>query len=1354
MIVSLRRGGLLPMFNKLAGLFKKEEKAAGPKATTFGSYDAFGTWIGSTAGQAWMPDPIYLGRVWKKEEVIKQKYWVRDHREMDRGIMYEIRYLPWNSDIAVISPYVNALQGDNMAKYRKACEQWIGLGVHPTIITAYFMEEVDEMPRLILQIPPAWNLKEWILEKEVHTFVQALEVAMQICVAMDFIHQKNMIYRGLRPENIFISEDNRLKLFFPGLPRKVGEITAQEADPVALKKLNYHVRDGDVLTGEVIGFPLYMAPELWTMRGEGSREADIYAFGAILFELMSYSPPFALSKTEKRAPLLAYKMMHLYDTPPDLHTIKSETPRLLVDLVHACLSKEPGKRPRSFREILLILRKSFHEICGREALYYPIPEEMLEPDNINNKAMVLVGEKDEKNEKGKEALGLLKDLMKKYPTHPEGKINLEVLKFEQGEQTKEATILRLQDLITSNVDKKHLGKVIMWAMVQGGEMSHVNSLLDRADPVTKESAWLQNMKGILLQKMESPSQSLTAFEKAIAQESFRWEYLYNLGVAWFRQGKQEEAEAFFEKAAGLSSDPRITVAHSIVFSVKGKTKETEEILLDAFRRMPESFWVTYHLGALMGSMGLRVPGFDSHGTDLERATQYLAEAMKYAPGLKRIRDAYVECARRTDKKVELPSLLFRDPPSKEEREMGTLWKVRCYRTLREHKEQVTSIAVSWNGRYAVSGGSDDMVVLWDPLSGRSLAMLRGHQDMIRAVSISADGSLALSGSKDGTLRLWQVPGGQCLQVLKGHEGEVYGARVSYDGNIGISGGEDRTVRVWDLRSGECRMIMKGHRSRVTAVTISYDAKYALSGSIDRTLRLWDLSTGSCMKTLKGHEGEILSVAMTADGKFAISGGSDGIVRLWDLDQNLCIRVLEGHSKEVFSVDISPDVRFGLSGGFDETVRLWDLGLGECISVLGGHQGSVFAVAMLPDGRFGLSGSRDKTVRMWEWVEEMIPLINSVAPYALASSERAQKEIAAEALYRDLMKKAREALYGKDAKNAYGYLRNAMELPNHAKDPDAFTLIGDCAKAGGTRQALRAVWCSASMEGHNDWVLCAAIDGGNQFGLSGGSDTNLRLWDLSTGECVRTLTGHGREVTAVSISLDGKYALSANRDQSLRLWSPADGQCLQVMKGHTHDVTSAVLSHDAKFAMSGSLDNTVRLWEMASGKCLGVLSGSDAVIYAVAFSADYRVGFSVGADRTLRLWDLVKGSPLKELKGHNSILRCVAASATGGHCLTGGEDGKVCLWDLSKGEVIQTLEGHEGEVTSVSLTGEGRFALSTGGDRTVRLWDLSSGKNLKVLREHKGAVSCASFSPDGSHFISGSYDETVKAWKLDWDWAFD
>jgi WD40 repeat protein/serine/threonine protein kinase len=1342
------------MFNKLAGLFKKEEKTAVAKVTTFGSYDAYGTWIGSSSGQTWIPDPIYLGRVWKKEEVIKQKYWVREYREMDRGIMYEIRYLPWNLDIAVISPYVSALQGDNLARYKKACEQWIGLGVHPTIITAYFMEDIDEMPRLILQVPPVWNLKEWILEKDVHSFVQSLEVAMQICVAMDFIHRRNIVYRGLRPENVMISEDNRLKLIFPGLPRKVGEITPQEADPLLLKKNNIPMREGDSLQGDVFGCPLYMAPEQWLTPGGGGKEADIYAFGALLYELICQVPPFVPPKGDKRSPLLAYKMMHLYDAPPDPQALKGETPRLLTDLIHACLSKDAGKRPRSFREMLLILRKSFHEICGREALYFPIPEEMLEPDNINNRAMVLMGERNEKNEKGKEALNLLKDLIQKYPSHPEGRINLEVLKLEQGEQTKESTILHLQDLITSNVDKKHLSKVIMWAMVQGGEMSHVHSLLDKTDPVTKESAWLQNMKGILLQKMESPSQSLTAFEKSIAQEYFRWEYLYNLGVAWFRQGKQKEAEEFFEKAAGLSSDPRITVAHSVVFSVQGKTKETEEILLDAYRRMPESFWVTYHMGALMGSMGLRVPGFDSHATDLEQAMKYLGEAMKYAPGLKRIRDAYVECARRADRKVDLPSLLFRDPPSKDEREMGTLWKVRCYRTLREHKEQVTSIAVSWNGKYVVSGASDDMVILWDCLTGKCLAFLRGHMDMIRAVSISAEGSVALSASKDGTLRLWQVPGGQCLQVLKGHEGEVYGARVSYDGNIGISGGEDRTVRVWDLRSGECRMTMKGHRSRVSSVSISNDARYALSGSIDRTLRLWELSSGNCIKTLKGHEGEVLSVAMTADGKFALSGGSDGTVRLWDLDQNICIRVLEGHSKEVFSVDISPDVRFALSGGFDETVRLWDLGLGECISVLGGHQGSVFAVAMLPDGRFGLSGSRDKSVRMWEWLEEMLPLVHSIAPYALASSERAQKEIAAEALYRDLMKKAREALYGKDAKSAYSFLRNAMELPNHAKDPDAFTLIGECARFDGKRQALRAVWCSASMEGHNDWVHSVAMDGANQYGLSGGSDTNLRLWDLATGEIVRTLSGHGREVTSVCISYDGKHALSANRDQSLRLWDLADGQCLQVMKGHSHDVTSAILSHDAKFAMSGSLDNTVRLWEMSSGKCLGALSGSEGVVYAVAFSADYRVGFSVGADRTLRLWDLIKGLPLKALKGHNSILRCVSASPTGGNCLTGGEDGKVCLWDLTSGEIILTLEGHEGEVTSVSLTSDGRFALSAGSDRTIRLWDLSKGKNLRILREHKGAVSSAAFSPDGSHFISGSFDETVRAWKLDWDWTFE
>jgi WD40 repeat protein len=90
---------------------------------------------------------------------------------------------------------------------------------------------------------------------------------------------------------------------------------------------------------------------------------------------------------------------------------------------------------------------------------------------------------------------------------------------------------------------------------------------------------------------------------------------------------------------------------------------------------------------------------------------------------------------------------------------------------------------------------------------------------------------------------------------------------------------------------------------------------------------------------------------------------------------------------------------------------------------------------------------------------------------------------------------------------------------------------------------------------------------------------LRLWELATGQCVRTFEGHTDDVDSVSISPDGRWGLSGSDDKTLRLWELATGQCLRTFEGHTDNVDSVSISPDGRWALSGSEDKTLRLWEL-------------------------------------------------------------------------------------------------------------------------------------------------------------------------------
>ena len=141
-----------------------------------------------------------------------------------------------------------------------------------------------------------------------------------------------------------------------------------------------------------------------------------------------------------------------------------------------------------------------------------------------------------------------------------------------------------------------------------------------------------------------------------------------------------------------------------------------------------------------------------------------------------------------------------------------------------------------------------------------------------------------------------------------------------------------------------------------------------------------------------------------------------------------------------------------------------------------------------------------------------------------------------------------------------------------------------------------------------WVSLSA-DG--RYCLSAVKET-LELWELRTGECLRTFEGHEDWVRSVSLSADDRYCLSGSRDKTLRLWEVSTGKCLRTFEGHTDPVTSVCLSQDGGYALSGSRDKTLKLWEVGSGRCLRTFEGHNWSVHSVSLSNDGRYCVSGGA----------------------------------------------------------------------------------------------------------------------------------------------
>jgi cytochrome c len=280
--------------------------------------------------------------------------------------------------------------------------------------------------------------------------------------------------------------------------------------------------------------------------------------------------------------------------------------------------------------------------------------------------------------------------------------------------------------------------------------------------------------------------------------------------------------------------------------------------------------------------------------------------------------------------------------------------------LEEHGGPVKGVAVSDDGRLAISASFDYSLILWDLPAERVIQHLYGHDAAVNDVALLPGNAAAVSVSDDGTLAIWDLKAGKLTARIEAHLGKAVAVAVSPDGSRAASAGWDRKVRLWDLARRQQVLELEGP-DNFNDVAFAGDGRQLIAGGASGDLFVWRIEDGTQLAEIEGHDFAITNLALGASNGLAATASVDETVQLWDLARGSVTGTLYGHQGPVLAVALSQDGRLVASGGIDGTVRVWRRGDGDRLRVYERHRGPVWSVAFAPEGDVLLSGGADGLV---------------------------------------------------------------------------------------------------------------------------------------------------------------------------------------------------------------------------------------------------------------------------------------------------------------------------------------------------------------------------------------------------------
>lgn len=223
----------------------------------------------------------------------------------------------------------------------------------------------------------------------------------------------------------------------------------------------------------------------------------------------------------------------------------------------------------------------------------------------------------------------------------------------------------------------------------------------------------------------------------------------------------------------------------------------------------------------------------------------------------------------------------------------------------------------------VAGCNDSRLMCFDMAQGQNLWHIdNAHKGGVSSVKLSPNIRFVLSGGAEGELRVWEFKNREMVSHLKEHNARVNEVNMFPNGQYAISCSRDRCLLTWDLRSERRLTAHREKHGGINCLALSSNQTTVITAGQEKTMTYWDLRMADPVRVVELDE-EVLSISFSPDDQFVATAGTGQVVKVWDVNAAQVKSVGTGHSREVKQLSFSPDGKQIVSVGLDHSCLVWN-----------------------------------------------------------------------------------------------------------------------------------------------------------------------------------------------------------------------------------------------------------------------------------------------------------------------------------------------------------------------------------------------------------------------------------------------